>query len=55
MEQTRGIPTCRQSGHWESGCERGRGRLGAHREGRRYGRARTGARLFNKMSIFTCA
>jgi hypothetical protein len=32
-----------QLGRWGNGCEHGR--LGAHREERRYGRGRTGARL----------
>lgn len=36
--------TCRRSGHWGSGCERGR--LEVHREERRCGRGRTGARLY---------
>lgn len=37
--------TCPQSGHWGSGC--GRGREG-HREEKRCGHARTGARLHEK-------
>jgi hypothetical protein len=44
--------TCRRSGRWGSGCEHGRGRLEAHREEKRCGRDRTGARLIqNEQSL----